>query len=404
MARANNLAAVLRKYGCNVVEVAGWQTRGSSTFNPKGVVAHHTAGPRVGDAPSLGICIRGRSDLPGPLAQVVLSRSGICYVIASGRANHAGTGGYRGLSGNSSVFGIEAENTGTGEPWGAAQLEAYYRCTAAMLEIAGRDATWVCVHKEWTSRKIDPYGINMNEFRVKVGVRLGKPQSPPGGYNPANPGTAGSTGPLRLGSRGAEVRSLQNTLNFWGYDAGAADGVFGRKTEEAVKAHQRSLKIPADGVWGPASQKAHEAFVRAMQAYVASLPKQRPAVKKGWTGDYVVLLQTLLRLPRRDGIFDVQVENAVKTFQVSRGLTPNGVVGEATWDMLAKNPPKPVVRLGWEGDVVRLLQTLLNKKGYKLVVNGRFDKATEAAVKDFEKKCGFVVDGVVTEELWKRLS
>jgi len=115
--RALWLADALRAEGVTVVEEPGWRDRGNPTFSPKGVICHHTAGPARGDAPSLGTCINGRPGLPGPLCQIVLARSGTAHVIASGRANHAGAGGWRGLTGNTSVFGIEAENTGLGEPW-----------------------------------------------------------------------------------------------------------------------------------------------------------------------------------------------------------------------------------------------------------------------------------------------
>src|SRR5262245_22934410 len=75
------IATRLRKAGLNVREVKGWEHRGrdfagvSPAFAPLGSVNHHTAGPpkSVGNlTPSLGIIINGRSDLPGPLANVYL--------------------------------------------------------------------------------------------------------------------------------------------------------------------------------------------------------------------------------------------------------------------------------------------------------------------------------------------
>jgi hypothetical protein len=36
------------------------------------------------DAPTLNLCTNGRSDLPGPLCQIVFGRTGIVYVIAAG--------------------------------------------------------------------------------------------------------------------------------------------------------------------------------------------------------------------------------------------------------------------------------------------------------------------------------
>ncbi|MED0895696.1 peptidoglycan-binding protein [Aneurinibacillus migulanus] len=41
---------------------------------------------------------------------------------------------------------------------------------------------------------------------------------------------------LRLNSRGAAVKSLQEKLKKLGFSVGAADGIFGRKTEEAIQA------------------------------------------------------------------------------------------------------------------------------------------------------------------------
>jgi len=179
MPRALWLADALRAEGVTVEEHPGWKERGSATFNPKGVICHHTAGPARGDAPSLGICVNGRPDLPGPLCQIVLARSGKAIVIASGRANHAGPGGWRGLEGNTSVFGIEAENTGLGEPWPPVQYDAYVRCVAALCRRGGIAPGLVCGHKEWAPRrKIDPKGIDMVRFRADVVARLG-PVSPP---------------------------------------------------------------------------------------------------------------------------------------------------------------------------------------------------------------------------------
>lgn len=170
MARQLWIPYLLTEFGVKTAQVPGWQTRGSESFYPKGVVCHHTASnANGGDTPALKIVTYGRSDLPGPLAQILLARSGTAHIVAAGRANHAGSGGYHGLSGNSSVFGIEAENNGIGEPWPHIQLEAYSRICAALCWHMGRGAEWICGHKEWAPRrKIDPRGIDMNWFRVHV--------------------------------------------------------------------------------------------------------------------------------------------------------------------------------------------------------------------------------------------
>jgi hypothetical protein len=155
------LPSRLAKYGLTVEVVPGWASRGSSSFNPKGAVGHHTAGPRTGIRPSLNVCVNGHGKLPGPLCNTFLDRNGVVVVVAAGRANHAGVGGYRGLVGNSSVFGTEAEDDGDGN-WTDAQIWAYPRVMAAQLDLAGVDHTWYCSHRRWATppgRKVDPGGI-----------------------------------------------------------------------------------------------------------------------------------------------------------------------------------------------------------------------------------------------------
>ncbi len=146
----------LRDHGLTVGFCPGWETRGSSSFDPKGHVVHHDAGNNWTTPP--GILIAGRSDLPGPLCNFALGRDGTVWMVAAGRANHAGTGGWRGLVGNSSVWGTEANNRGTGEMWPDVQIDAYARLCAATCDYSGFSAEMVCRHAEWTSRKIDPAG------------------------------------------------------------------------------------------------------------------------------------------------------------------------------------------------------------------------------------------------------
>lgn len=179
MGRDTNLANRLRAAGLRVVECSGWTTRGSSDFNPRGSVNHHTAGPASGATPSLNTCINGRPDLAGPLCNVMQSRepdgNDIAYVVAAGRANHAGEGGWRGLSGNSSVWGLEIEHTGT-SPLSQGRQQIAAAIHAAMY---GGNVDYVCQHYEWTTRKIDAAtGVDGNAFRNMVAAG-GAPPEPP---------------------------------------------------------------------------------------------------------------------------------------------------------------------------------------------------------------------------------
>lgn len=64
----------------------------------------------------------------------------------------------------------------------------------------------------------------------------------------------------------------------------------------------------------------------------------------------------------------------------------------------------PTLRRGNQGDEVADLQMLLNSKfGYELDVDGNFGKATETAVKDFQKKHGLTADGAVGRKTWAAL-
>jgi hypothetical protein len=164
-----DIANRLRAAGLRVIEVAGWTTAGSSDFHPGGSVNHHTAGGASGATPSLSTCIYGRSDLPGPLCNTYQSRESdgddIIYVVAAGRANHAGEGGWKGLSGNSSVYGLEIEHTGV-DPLPMHRQKIAARCHAAMWT---GSPSMVCQHREWTGRKIDAAeGVDANGFRQMV--------------------------------------------------------------------------------------------------------------------------------------------------------------------------------------------------------------------------------------------
>ena len=164
----------MRDADLQVDTLPGWVTRGRGPLTPQGVVVHHTAGPAIGDTPSLNVVTHGRAAtptqraLPGPLYNVLVGRSGIVRIIAARTANHAGTGSWRGLAGNHTVIGVAAENTGLGEPWPPAQYQAMVRSCAVLCLAHNIPTAMVCGHKEWTPRKPDPAGIDMDRFRVDV--------------------------------------------------------------------------------------------------------------------------------------------------------------------------------------------------------------------------------------------
>ncbi len=63
---------------------------------------------------------------------------------------------------------------------------------------------------------------------------------------------------LRNGSQGDEVTELQKALLRKGINPGPIDGVFGPKTEDAVKRFQERNGLEVDGIAGPKTMAAFE--------------------------------------------------------------------------------------------------------------------------------------------------
>jgi len=55
---------------------------------------------------------------------------------------------------------------------------------------------------------------------------------------------------LTSGDTGDPVRRLQNGLTKYGVDPGHVDGIFGPRTEQAVRAYQGDRGVPVDGIVG----------------------------------------------------------------------------------------------------------------------------------------------------------
>lgn len=54
----------------------------------------------------------------------------------------------------------------------------------------------------------------------------------------------------KSGSRGEEVKKIQQKLKNWGYYAGSVDGVYGWQTENAVRSFQKKNGLTVDGIAG----------------------------------------------------------------------------------------------------------------------------------------------------------
>jgi peptidoglycan hydrolase-like protein with peptidoglycan-binding domain len=130
-----------------------------------------------------------------------------------------------------------------------------------------------------------------------------------------------------------------------------------------------------------------------------------PVVGQGATGQRVVAIQYLLNQQIGaglvvDGIFGPKTEAAVKRFQGRDHLPMDGKVGPGTWMKLII-----VVRNNSRGPAVQAVQSnLKNSYGYRdLAIDGIFGPKTEAAVKDFQRRYGLPMDGIVGETTWNAL-
>ena len=160
-------------------------------------------------------------------------------------------------------YGMKLKGGGCTSQWG-------YKVNWAQQGAIGDMPDLVCCVYQYRGGKFQHTGIHIGGGKVihcSAGVQWGDTSDkawthyaiPAGLYTAeeiaaASPAFAAREGQavflLRLGSRGSDVIKLQTALNALGYDCGAADGIFGVKTEAAVRRFQRVQQLAVDGVAG----------------------------------------------------------------------------------------------------------------------------------------------------------
>lgn len=139
-------------------------------------------------------------------------------------------------------------------------------------------------------------------------------------------------GTLRKGYTGKDVKNLQYTLYELGYYDGERDGVYGATTEDAVRAFQIANKIkPVDGTAG---NKTLQKLYSPTAIAASETSPDYETIRPGDKGETVVELQECLKqagyLAEITGVYDDDTVNAVKAFQRSVGINPDGVAGSKT--------------------------------------------------------------------------
>jgi hypothetical protein len=178
--RATELADACRARGLTVVEVAGWHTRGYAfATRPRGALRHWDAIASTAPTAGLAAITNGRTTptpLDGPLANLYQSRHvderglDVVYVVAAGKANHAGAGIWRGITGNYALLGLEIAWSGPGEDLPPARKLTSELAMRALLDVTTGGPDDVAEHREYATppgRKIDT-NLDGNELRRRM--------------------------------------------------------------------------------------------------------------------------------------------------------------------------------------------------------------------------------------------
>lgn len=259
---------------------------------------------------------------------------------------------------------------------------------------------------------------------------------------------------LRLGSSGGDVRTIQVQLNRISTDyplipkISVTNGVFGKETEDAVRAFQRTFNLAQDGIIGKATwYKIKYIFVAVTNLAelnseginIAELSQQFVSdIRPGNVGDPVKVVQYYLsyialfnnNIPRltQDGIYGAATEDAVRAFQRAYGIPITGIVNRETWNRMSEvylgilgdnipnyiteestpYPGTPLVE-GSQGEAVSVLQERLSYISQSFTnipnveVTGYFGEETEDAVNAFLADVGLPQKGFVGPVAWARI-
>ncbi len=196
-------------------------------------------------------------------------------------------------------------------------------------------------------------------------------------------------GTLKHGSRGEEVRKLQQALITLGYLKGSADGVFGNKTENAVRAFQKAKKLKVDGLAGKKTQELLYAAASEKSTGTASESSSASSNTSTSSGS---------------ASSNASSGSASSNASASSGSASSGSASASSGDGSLFGRNYTTIRLKDEGARVKALQSALIRLNYLSgKADGKFGNKTLEAVALFQKENGLSVDGLAGKKTLKAI-
>jgi peptidoglycan hydrolase-like protein with peptidoglycan-binding domain len=142
-------------------------------------------------------------------------------------------------------------------------------------------------------------------------------------------------------SKRGDIRALQRKVGV------PADGIFGPATERALKRWQRRRGLVADGIAGPQTRSAMGLGAGPVlkRKRGSARPGRRSRAGRAERGGGVRSLQRRIGVPA-DGVFGPGTEAALKRWQAAHGLAADGVAGPQTREKLGLGPGPVLKRRG----------------------------------------------------------
>ena len=203
-------------------------------------------------------------------------------------------------------------------------------------------------------------------------------------------------GTLRHGSRGEEVRKVQQALIDLGYLKGEADGIFGNKTENAVRAFQRAKKLKVDGLVG---KKTRELLYRAASGNSSgSTASESTSANASSAAAETSQTGSSASTSANTATSASETNTIASSGQTTAGTTASSGSGSLFGGNYA------TIRLNDKGARVKTLQAALIRLNYLSgKADGKFGQKTLNAVSLFQKENGLSVDGLAGKKTLKAI-